>query len=142
MTVISLTIEYRSLSGKYKALLGRRYHVELIKRTTLPLLWLTIITYFGQQFYLVNGQIDWFRMWILYGTTVGIPYSVITAPVGKNMRETMLNWMQSILFGALFGILIAIDTAIRAMVYMPIFYLTEKEKRERRDSQRADQKDE
>lgn len=41
---------------------------------------LLLIGWIGQYIYMVNGEIDWFRLMLVYGVPVGIPHMVIIVP--------------------------------------------------------------
>lgn len=41
---------------------------------------LLLIGWLGQYIYMVNGEIDWFRLMLVYGVPVGIPHMFIIVP--------------------------------------------------------------
>lgn len=101
--------------------------MKLVRRTIIPLTWLLIITWIGQYIFLINGQIDWYRLILVYGIPFGIPYMFLVVPMGGNVTvtESLLALVMRILVGAIFGFLIAVFTFIMAMLYIPIYFITE-----------------
>ena len=105
----------------------RRDFMKLVRRTIIPLAWLLVITWFGQYIFLVNGQIDWFRLLLVYGIPFGIPYMFLVVPMGKNVTvaESLLALVMRIMVGSIFGFFIAVLNFIMAMLYIPVYFITE-----------------
>lgn len=100
--------------------------MKLVRRTIIPLTWLLIITWIGQYIFLINGQIDWYRLILVYGIPFGIPYMLLVVPMGRNVTvtERLLALVTRILVGAIFGFFIAIISFVKAMLYIPIYFYT------------------
>ncbi len=92
---------------------------------------LALIGWLGKYLYLVDGEIDWFRLMLVYGVPVGIPYMFFIIPARWDLSETIGMVALCAIIGAVFGFIIAIGIAIRAVWYViafPISCLLRKEK--------------
>ena len=92
---------------------------------------LALIGWLGKYLYLVDGEIDWFRLMLVYGVPVGIPYMFFIIPVRWDLSGTIGMVALCAIIGAVFGFIIAIGIAIRAVWYVitfPISCLLRKEK--------------
>ena len=94
---------------------------NFITKGILPLIAFGVITWLGQYIFMVNGSIDWFRFMLVYGVPVGIPYMFIIIPTKMDLSGTMGIVVIGILIGAVFGFVIAVGIAIRAVWYIVIF---------------------
>ena len=77
---------------------------------------LALIGWLGKYLYLVDGEIDWFRLMLVYGVPVGIPYMFFIIPVRWDLSGTIGMVALCAIIGAVFGFIIAIGIAIRAVV--------------------------
>ena len=50
---------------------------------------LLLIGWLGQYIYMVNGEIDWFRLMLVYGVPVGIPYMFFIIPARWDLSGTI-----------------------------------------------------
>ena len=85
----------------------------------------------GKYLYLVDGEIDCFRLMLVYGVPVGIPYMFFIIPARWDLSGTIGMVALCAIIGAVFGFIIAIGIAIRAVWYViafPISCLLRKEK--------------
>ena len=70
---------------------------------------LLLIGWLGQYIYMVNGEIDWFRLMLVYGVPVGIPHMFIIVP---------WHWDLSGILGMAALCVIAAGLAVRAICYI------------------------
>jgi len=92
---------------------------------------LALIGWLGKYLYLVDGEIDWFRLMLVYGVPIGIPYMFFIFPWHWDLSGTIGMVALCAIIGAIFGFIIAIGIAIRAVWYViafPISCLLRKEK--------------
>ena len=94
---------------------------KFITKGIVPLIIFGVITWLGQYIFMVNGSIDWFRFMLVYGVPVGIPYMFIIIPTKMDLSGTMGIVVIGILIGAVFGFVIAVCIAIRAVWYIVVF---------------------
>ena len=47
--------------------------MKLLKHSILPIMAILLIALLGQYLYIVDGQIDWFRLCMVFGVPFGIP---------------------------------------------------------------------
>ena len=95
-----------------------REFMKLIKTSILPLVALLILTYVGKHIFIVNGQIDWFRLCLVYGIPFGIPYMLFILPIGGDPASSTAIIVMNIIVGGLFGSVIAVFAAVRAVIYL------------------------
>ena len=88
---------------------------SFITKGILPLLLLGTITWLGQYIFIVDGSIDWFRFMLVYGVPIGIPYMFIIIPSRWDLSGTVG------MAGAVFGFIVAIGIAVRAVWYVITF---------------------
>jgi len=104
---------------------------NFITKGILPILLIGIITWLGQYIFMVDGSIDWFRFMLVYGVPIGIPYMFIIIPARWDLSGTIGMVALCAAIGAVFGFIIALGIAIRAVWYViafPISCLLRKEK--------------
>ena len=92
---------------------------------------LLLLGWIGKYIYMVDGEIDWFRLMLVYGVPVGIPYMFIISPWHWDLSGTIGMVALCAIIGAVFGFIITIGIAIRAVWYViafPISCLLRKEK--------------
>ena len=82
---------------------------------------LALIGWLGKYLYLVDGEIDWFRLMLVYGVPVGIPYMFFIIPARWDLSGTIGVVALCAIIGAVFGFIIAIGIAIRAVWYVIVF---------------------
>lgn len=96
--------------------------MKLMKNSILPLAALFLIGLLGQYLYIVDGQIDWFRLCMVFGVPFGIPYMLFVIPIGGSISRGVGILALNAIIGALFGSVIAVFAFVKAVVYL-IWYL-------------------
>ena len=96
--------------------------MKLMKNSILPLAALFLIGLLGQYLYIVDGQIDWFRLCMVFGVPFGIPYMLFVIPIGGSISRGVGILALNAIIGALFGFVIAVFAFVKAVVYL-IWYL-------------------
>lgn len=91
---------------------------NFITKGIFPLMVFGIITWLGQYIFMVDGSIDWFRFMLVYGVPIGIPYMFIIVPTKMDLSGTIGVAALGAIIGAVFGFVIAIGIAIRAVWYI------------------------
>ena len=94
---------------------------SFIKKGILPLLLLGTITWLGQYIFIVDGSIDWFRFMLVYGVPIGIPYMFIIIPSRWDLSGTVGMAAMCVIIGAVFGFIVEIGIAVRAVWYVITF---------------------
>ena len=97
--------------------------MKLMKNSILPLAALFMIGLLGQYLYIVDGQIDWFRLCMVFGVPFGIPYMLFVIPIGGSISRGVGILALNAIIGALFGSVIAVFAFVKAVVYL-IWYLS------------------
>ena len=87
--------------------------MKLIKNSILPLAALFLIGLLGQYLYIVDGQIDWFRLCMVFGVPFGIPYMLFVIPIGGSISRGVGILALNAIIGALFGFVIAVFAFIK-----------------------------
>ena len=76
---------------------------------------LLLIGWLGQYIYMVNGEIDWFRLMLVYGVPVGIPHMFIIVPWHWDLSGILGMVALCVIVGGVFGCVIAAGLAVRAI---------------------------
>ena len=92
--------------------------MKLIKNSLIPIMTIVFLIYFGHYLYMVDGQIDWFRLCLVCGIPFGVPYMLWVIPIGGNPATSVAILVLKIVIGALFGCVVAVFALIRAVIYM------------------------
>jgi hypothetical protein len=94
--------------------------MKLLRKSILPIMVILVIAAMGKCIYMVDGQIDWFRLCMVFGVPFGIPYMTIVIPVGKgvSVTESSAVMLLSAIIGALFGAVIAAVVFVKAVLYL------------------------
>ena len=79
---------------------------------------LALIGWLGKYLYLVDGEIDWFRLMLVYGVTVGIPYMFFIITCHWDLSGILGMMALCVIVGSLFGSFIAIWLLVRAVGYV------------------------
>lgn len=79
---------------------------------------LLIIGWLGQYIFYVDGKVDLFRLLMVYGIPIGIPYMVVWIPLHRDVGGSMAMIVFCIVIGGLFGSVIAAGLGIRALYYL------------------------
>jgi len=96
--------------------------MKLMKNSIIPLAALFLIGLLGQYLYIVDGQIDWFRLCMVFGVPFGIPYMLFVIPIGGSISRGVGILALNAIIGALFGSVIAVFAFVKAVAYL-IWYL-------------------
>ena len=83
---------------------------------------IVLIAVCGQYIYMVDGQVDLFRLCMVFGVPFGIPYMLIVIPIGGSISRGVGILALNAIIGALFGFVIAVFAFVKAVVYL-IWYL-------------------
>lgn len=92
--------------------------MKLMKNSIIPLAALFLIGLLGQYLYIVDGQIDWFRLCMVFGVPFGIPYMLFVIPIGGSISRGVGILALNAIVGALFGFVIAVFAFVKAVVYL------------------------
>ena len=79
---------------------------------------LALIGWLGKYLYLVDGEIDWFRLMLVYGVPVGIPYMFFVIPWHWDLSGILGMLALCVIVGSLIGSFIAVLLLIRAVGYV------------------------
>lgn len=96
--------------------------MKLLKHSILPVMAILLIAVLGQYIYIVDGQIDLFRLCMVFGVPFGIPYMLFVIPIGGSISRGVGILVLNAIIGALLGFAIAVFAFIKAVVYL-IWYL-------------------
>ena len=97
--------------------------VKLVKYSILPLVGIAILAYLGRYLYMVDGQLDLFRLCLVFGIPFGIPYMLLVIPIGGNPAASVTILVLNVVIGAVFGCVIAACAAVRGIVYLACFVI-------------------
>ena len=92
--------------------------MKLLTRSILPIAAILVIALLGQYIYIVDGQIDLFRLCMVFGVPFGIPYMLFVLPIGGSISRGIGILALNAIVGAMFGCLIAAIVLIRAVAYL------------------------
>lgn len=91
--------------------------IRLFTKGLLPILIITLIAVCGQYIYMVDGQVDLFRLCMVFGVPFGIPYMLIVIPIGGSISRGMGILALNAIIGAMFGCVIAIIVFIKTVIF-------------------------
>ncbi|MCD8150170.1 MAG: hypothetical protein LUE92_11580 [Clostridiales bacterium] len=89
-----------------------------IRKGVLVAVIFILIGWLGQYFYMVDGEVDWFRFALLYGILMGIPHMLVVVPLKWDISGMVGMMAFCVLIGGLFGCIIAAGLAVRAAFYL------------------------
>ena len=89
--------------------------MKLLKHSILPIMAILVIALLGQYIYIVDGQIDWFRLCMVFGVPFGIPYMLFVIPIGGSISRGVGILALNAIIGALFGFVIAVFAFVKAV---------------------------
>ena len=92
--------------------------MKLFRHGILPILFIALIAVCGQYIYIVDGQVDLFRLCMVFGVPFGIPYMLIFIPIGGSISRGVGILALNAIIGALFGCVIAAGVFIKAVIYI------------------------
>ena len=122
---------YKQEKVNRKQIMRKQKLINNMRKGVLVVVALALIGWLGKYLYLVDGEIDCFRLMLVYGVPVGIPYMFFIIPARWDLSGTIGMVALCAIIGAVFGFIIAIGIAIRAVWYViafPISCLLRKEK--------------
>ena len=99
--------------------------MKLVKYSILPLAGIAVLAYLGHYIYMVDGQLDLFRLCLVFGIPFGIPYMLLVIPIGGNPAASVTILVLNIVIGAVFGCVIAAFAAVRGVVYL-LWFVTKR----------------
>ena len=79
---------------------------------------LALIGWLGKYLYMVDGEIDWFRLMLVYGVPVGIPHMFFIVPWHWDLPGILGMMALCVIVGSLIGSFIAVLLLIRAVGYV------------------------
>lgn len=77
-----------------------------------------LVGWLGSYFYIVDGQMDWFRFAMIFGVLAGIPHMFLVIPRNLDIGGTAGMVVVCVLIGGLLGIPVAVWKLVRATVYL------------------------
>lgn len=92
--------------------------MKLLTKSILPIAAILLIALLGQYIYIVNGQIDLFRLCLVFGVPFGIPYMLFVLPIGGSISRGIGILALNAIVGAMFGCVIAAIVLIQAVAYL------------------------
>ena len=92
--------------------------MKLLTKSILPIAVILMIALMGQYIYIVDGQIDLFRLCMVFGVPFGIPYMLFVLPIGGSISRGIGILALNAIVGAMFGCVIAAIVLIRAVTYL------------------------
>lgn len=95
--------------------------MKLVRKSILPLVMILLIAVLGKYIYMVDGQIDMFRLCMVYGVPFGVPYMLIVLPVGGSISKGIGFMAFGVIIGAMIGCVVAAFYAVRAVAYLMWF---------------------
>lgn len=97
---------------------------ELIKKTILPMLFLTIWGWFAYHFCISLGWTGWWQIWSVIGMPFGIHRMCIwLLPKNYDIGGTVGVWAMNIILGCLLGEVIVIGYVFRAIYVLIKFFI-------------------
>lgn len=96
---------------------------ELMKKTILPMLFLTIWGWLAYHFCISLGWTEWWQIWLVIGAPFGIHRMCIwLLPRNFDIGGTVGVWVVNVMLGCLIGEVIVIGYVFRA-IYVLIKYI-------------------
>ena len=92
--------------------------MKLLTKSILPIAAILLLALMGQYIYIVDGQIDLFRLCMVFGVPFGIPYMLFVIPIGGGISKGIGILALNVIVGALIGCVIAAISAVKAVGYL------------------------
>ena len=92
--------------------------MKLLKNSIIPLAALAAIALLGRYLYIVDGQLDWFRLCMIFGVPFGIPYMLFVIPIGGSISRGIGIIALNAVIGALFGTAIAVFAFVKGINHL------------------------
>ena len=86
--------------------------MKLVRKSILPLAVILLIAVLGKYIYMVDGQIDVFRLCMVYGVPFGVPYMLIVFPIGGSISKGIGFIAFGVIIGAMIGCVVAVFYAV------------------------------
>ena len=96
---------------------------KFMKITVIPLVIFGVLLWLGQYFYMVDGEVDWFRAMLILGVPFGIPYMFFVIPIRGSVSWITVILLLNVIVGSVFGIFIAGWVFVKAIVNIPVSVL-------------------
>lgn len=91
---------------------------NFIYKGLLVIVGLALIGWLGKYLYMVDGEIDWFRLMLVYGVPVGIPHMFFIVPWHWDLSGILGMLALCVVIGSVFGSFIAVWLLVRAVGYV------------------------
>lgn len=91
---------------------------NFIYKGLLVIVGLALIGWLGKYLYMVDGEIDWFRLMLVYGVPVGIPHMFFIVPWHWDLSGIIGMLALCVIIGSVFGSFIAVWLLVRAVGYV------------------------
>ena len=117
---------YKQEKVNRKQIMRKQKLMNNMRKGVLVVVALALIGWLGKYLYLVDGEIDWFRLMLVYGVPVGIPHMFFMVPWHWDLSGIFGMMTLCVIVGSLFGSFIAIWLLVRAVGYVigyPINYM-------------------
>lgn len=92
--------------------------MKLVRKSIFPIAALVMIAVLGKCIYMVDGQIDLFRLCMVFGVPFGIPHMLFLVPIGGGISKGIGILALNVIVGALIGCVIAAISAVKAVGYL------------------------
>ena len=93
---------------------------DVFKKIILPIAGVLFLLWFGEQIYMVEGQIDWFRLGLVVGIPFGFPYMIWILPLRGSVTSQLGILAVDALCAAFIGCFVAAGMVIRAVFLIPV----------------------
>ena len=85
----------------------------------LPIAFLAFLLYVFKSIYIIDGQVDWFRLWMIAGMPFGLVHFFIgIIPVNMDITMSLGVIALHFILCGIFGGFIAVWTTIKAVYYI------------------------
>lgn len=91
---------------------------NFIYKGLLVIVGLALIGWIGKYLYMVDGEIDWFRLMLVYGVPIGIPHMFFIVPWHWDLSGILGMLALCVVVGSVFGSFIAVWLLVRAVGYV------------------------
>ena len=109
---------YKQEKVNRKQIMRKQKLMNNMRKGVLVVVALALIGWLGKYLYLIDGEIDWFRLMLVYGVPVGIPYMFIIIPARWDLSGILGMMALCVIVGSLIGSFIAVLLLIRAVGYV------------------------
>lgn len=92
-----------------------------LRKAVLPIMWFAFLFFIGKYICIVDGEIEWLRVVLLFGIPYGIPYMIFYAPGRWGISGGIGVLALEVIVGAMFGFVIAGVSFIQAVIHLFTF---------------------